>query len=157
MYEDIRSSENQLQLNTISHESLMFVHLQLNLIMDRGSVRTDMKVFPQTIATDLVSHRIELQSHFFVQKNSTFVLRRDYLRGDFKTQPPVDRRFRPVLDGCHCLETDRNRTESPVNQRLGSEVVPKQSLVNIAAHEFEDLFFFFIWVLFFANDSCFTR
>ena len=42
MYEDIRSSENQLQLNAISHESLMFAHLQVNLIMDRGSVRTDM-------------------------------------------------------------------------------------------------------------------
>ena len=26
------------------------------------------------------------------------------LRGGFKTQPPVDRRFRPVLGGCHCLE-----------------------------------------------------
>ena len=26
------------------------------------------------------------------------------LRGDFKTQPPVDRRFRPVPGGCHCLE-----------------------------------------------------
>ena len=34
---------------------------------------------------------------------------------DFKTQPPVDRRFRPVPGGCHCLEqwkpggTGRNR------------------------------------------------
>ena len=89
-----------------------------------------------------VSHRIELQLHFFVQKNSTFVLRRDYLRGDFKTQPPVDRRFRPALDGCHCLETDRNRTESPANWRLGFEVIPKQSLVNIEAHKFEDFFSF---------------
>ena len=26
------------------------------------------------------------------------------IRGGFKTQPPVDRRFRPVLGGCHCLE-----------------------------------------------------
>ena len=26
------------------------------------------------------------------------------LRGGFKTQPPVDRRFRPVPGGCHCLE-----------------------------------------------------
>ena len=26
------------------------------------------------------------------------------LRGGFKTQPSVDRRFRPVLGGCHCLE-----------------------------------------------------
>ena len=26
------------------------------------------------------------------------------LRGGFKTQPPVDRRFRPVLGGYHCLE-----------------------------------------------------
>ena len=24
------------------------------------------------------------------------------LRGGFKTQPPVDRRFRPVSGGCHC-------------------------------------------------------
>ena len=36
-------------------------------------------------------------------------------RGGFKTQPPVDRRFRPVPGGCHCLEqkkpggTGRNR------------------------------------------------
>ena len=30
----------------------------------------------------------------------------DSLRGnrDFKTQPAVGRRFRPVLGGCHCLE-----------------------------------------------------
>ena len=27
-----------------------------------------------------------------------------WVRGDFKTQPPVDRRFRPVPGGCHCLE-----------------------------------------------------
>ena len=26
------------------------------------------------------------------------------LRGSFKTQPPVDRRLRPVSGGCHCLE-----------------------------------------------------
>ena len=26
------------------------------------------------------------------------------LRGDFKTQPPVDCRFRPVSGSCHCLE-----------------------------------------------------
>ena len=25
-------------------------------------------------------------------------------RSGFKTQPPVDRRFRPVPGGCHCLE-----------------------------------------------------
>ena len=30
--------------------------------------------------------------------------RRRGLRGGFKTQPPVDRRFRPVPGGCHCLE-----------------------------------------------------
>ena len=26
------------------------------------------------------------------------------VRGGFKTQPPVDQRFRPVPGGCHCLE-----------------------------------------------------
>ena len=38
-----------------------------------------------------------------------------YVRGGFKTHPPVDRLFRPVACGCHCLEhtteTARNRTE----------------------------------------------
>ena len=39
----------------------------------------------------------------------------EILRGGFKTQPPVDRRFRPVPGGCHRLElkkpggTGRNR------------------------------------------------
>ena len=47
-------------------------------------------------------------------KNKSFILKwsqTNYLtavykpiRGGFKTQPPVDRRFRPVLGGCHCLE-----------------------------------------------------
>ena len=40
------------------------------------------------------------------------------LRDDFKTQPPVDRRFWPVF------VTTRNRTEPSVNWRLGSEVAP---------------------------------
>ena len=30
-----------------------------------------------------------------------------WIRGDFKTQPPVDRHFRPVLGGCHCLEQQK--------------------------------------------------
>ena len=29
---------------------------------------------------------------------------RERVRGGFKTQPPVDRRFRPVPGRCHCLE-----------------------------------------------------
>ena len=27
-----------------------------------------------------------------------------WIRSDFKTQPPVNQRFRPAPGGCHCLE-----------------------------------------------------
>ena len=59
-----------------------------------------------------------------------------WLRGGFKTQPPVDRRFRPVPRGCHCLEqykpggTGRNRQSTggwvvkpPLNNDVDSFVV----------------------------------
>ena len=31
-------------------------------------------------------------------------MKKKIVRGGFKTQPPVDQRFRPVPGGCHCLD-----------------------------------------------------
>ena len=39
-----------------------------------------------------------------LQFNFYFANESQVFRGGFKTQPPVDRRFRPVPGGCHCLE-----------------------------------------------------
>ena len=46
--------------------------------------------------------------------------------GGLKTQLLVDLRFCPVPGSCfRTIETGRNRTETPVNRRLGFEVVPR--------------------------------
>ena len=51
--------------------------------------------------------------------------KRIYIRGGFKTQPTVDRWFCPVPTGSIVLNKD-NRTELPVNRRLGFAVTPNK-------------------------------
>ena len=49
------------------------------------------------------------------------------IRDDFKTQPPVDRWFCPLpgrLSLFRTIESDRNWTKPPVNQRFIFEVIP---------------------------------
>ena len=78
------------------------------------------------MASKAEKHRFYKQKHKYM-KSKLF-------RGGFKTQPPVDRRFRPVPGGCHCLEqlkpggTGRNR-------RSTGGWVLKPSLTNMQAIE----------------------
>ena len=53
-----------------------------------------------------------------------------YFRDDFKTQPAVDRQFRPasiVLNN----ETAWNRAELPVSRQLGFEVAPQALIASL--------------------------
>ena len=57
-----------------------------------------------------VSHNLKSVTHLQdkvmekMNKEIKFMTYYNSLRGGFKTQPPVNRRFRPVPGGCHCLE-----------------------------------------------------
>ena len=56
----------------------------------------------------IIKHNFEKNKQTNKQTKKTVVYLNNHspvlLRGGFKTQPPVDRRFRPVPGGCHCLE-----------------------------------------------------
>ena len=62
----------------------------------------------------------------YVEQNiSTSIWRKIiFIRDGFKTQPPVDRRFRPVS----IVLNNDNRPEPPVNRWLGFEAAPKQNV-----------------------------
>ena len=75
-----------------------------------------------------------------VLKKNVFGLTNHQMRGDFKTQPPVDRQLHPVPSGCHCLE---HVNQAEPDGTAGQPVVGfwKSSLAELSLMNHDFLFY----------------